>query len=71
MLEIAVQQTCITEASKIPIENLPKAIIWPMKLEAILRIPIARIGDKSTAPICNKRILLKIFKYGSQIFDKN
>ena len=42
-----------------------------MKLEAMLRIPIARIGDKSTAPICNKRILLKIFKYGSQIFDKN
>lgn len=58
--------------AKIPPKNILPVLLMPLKIEdASERIPIDKIGEKSTLPKTKRPFLLKKFKYGSQIFEIN
>jgi len=52
-------------------EILPESTKFCKMESAIASIPSERIGEKSIFPKCNHLILEKIFKYGSQIDERN
>ena len=69
MEEIADQIICSVIAKIIPSEIFCKVAIYCKIVEIPERMIKAIIGEKSKFAIC-KGSLLKIFKYGSQIFPK-